>query len=154
MHGAPKEVFTSKNQLMLGLAIWQAMQYTVILFRSILQTRAWICCTLIGQFTSKIGTPLHFAKIVRTFLDEQFPARESPYITWSARSDTRTFFGRLKERFYAAVNSVTPQMLHNTWVEVEYRLDIPRATNGSHVEVHGAVTVGAVSCQHLCVSHI
>ena len=30
----------------------------------------------------------------------------------------------LQERFYAAVNIVTPQMRHNTWVEVEYRLDI------------------------------
>ena len=30
-----------------------------------------------------------------------------------------------QERIYAAVNNVTPQMLHNTWVEVEYRLDIP-----------------------------
>ncbi|KAJ4451541.1 hypothetical protein ANN_03006 [Periplaneta americana] len=40
----------------------------------------------------------------------------------------------LQERIYAAVNNVTPQMLHNTWVEVEYRLDISRVTNGSHVE--------------------
>ena len=42
----------------------------------------------------------------------------------------------LQERIYAAVNEVTPQMLHNTWVEIEYRLDISRATNGSHVEVY------------------
>ena len=28
-------------------------------------------------------------------------------------------------------------MLHNIWVEVEYRLDISRATNGSHVEHYG-----------------
>ena len=39
----------------------------------------------------------------------------------------------LKERIYAAVDNVTPQMLHNTWVEVEYQLGISRATNGSHV---------------------
>ena len=45
----------------------------------------------------------------------------------------------LQERIYAAVNSVTLQMLHNTWVEVEYRLDISRATNGSHVEVYGTL---------------
>ena len=42
----------------------------------------------------------------------------------------------LQERIYAAVNNVTPQMLHNTWVEIDYRLDISRATNGSHVEVY------------------
>ena len=45
-------------------------------------------------------------------------------------------FADLQERIYVAVNNVTSQMLLNTWVEVEYRLDIPRATNGSHVEVY------------------
>ena len=29
------------------------------------------------------------------------------------------------------------QMLHNTWIEIEYRLGISLATNGSHVEVYG-----------------
>ena len=43
----------------------------------------------------------------------------------------------LQERIYAAVNNVTSQMLHNTWVEVEYQLDTSRATNVSHVEVYG-----------------
>ena len=43
----------------------------------------------------------------------------------------------LQERIYAAVNNVTPEMLHNTWVQVEYRSDIFRGTNGSHVEVYG-----------------
>ena len=42
----------------------------------------------------------------------------------------------LQERIYA-VNNVMPQMLHNTWVEVEYRLGISLATNGSHVEIYG-----------------
>ena len=46
------------------------------------------------------------------------------------RTPTRDLAG-LQERIYAAVNNVTPQMLHNTWVEVEYRLDIPRVTNGA-----------------------
>ena len=43
----------------------------------------------------------------------------------------------LQEIIYSAVKNVTRQMLHNTWVEVEYRLDISRAINGSHVDVHG-----------------
>ena len=43
----------------------------------------------------------------------------------------------LEEIIYATVNSVTPQMLHNTWVEVEYMLDISCATNGNNVDVHG-----------------
>ena len=61
------------------------------------QTTWWICCncilhlnSLLKQFTSKMGLHHHFANIVRTFLDEQFPARwigrGSPYITWPARS--------------------------------------------------------------------
>ena len=37
----------------------------------------------------------------------------------------------------AAVTNVTPQMHHNTWVEVVYRLDNSRDTNRSHVEVCG-----------------
>ena len=41
------------------------------------------------------------------------------------------------KRIYDIVNNVIPQMLHNTSVEVEYWLDIPRANNGSHVEVYG-----------------
>ena len=77
-------------------------------------------------------------------------------ITWPARSPDLTPFDffrwgfvkdqvyrtpasdllDLQERIYAAVNNVTPQILHNTWVEVEYRLDISRATNASHLEVH------------------
>ena len=40
------------------------------------------------------GAPPHFADIVRTFLDEQFPARwigrGSPYITWHVRSPDLT----------------------------------------------------------------
>ena len=43
----------------------------------------------------------------------------------------------LQERIYATVNNATPQVLHNTWVEVEYWLEISHATNGSHVEVYG-----------------
>ncbi|KAJ4432019.1 hypothetical protein ANN_20633 [Periplaneta americana] len=101
-----------------------------------------------GAIFQQDGAPPHFANMVRTFLDEQFPARwigrGSPYITWPARSPDLTppdFFlwgfvkdqvyrtpvrdlADLQERIYAAVNNVTPQMLHNTWVEVEYRLDI------------------------------
>ena len=43
------------------------------------------------------------------------------------------YLADLQERIYAAVNNVTSQMRHNTWIEVEYRLDISRATNGNHV---------------------
>jgi hypothetical protein len=35
----------------------------------------------------------------------------------------------------AAIETVTPQMLENTWREIEYRLDILRAMKDAHVEV-------------------
>ena len=44
----------------------------------------------------------------------------------------------LQEIIYAAVNNVTPQALHNTWVKVEYWLDIAHGNSGSHVEVYEA----------------
>ena len=83
-----------------------------------------------GTIYQQDGVPPHFDNIVRTFIDEQFPARwnarGSPYITWPARSIVLTpadFFlwGFVKdqvystsvrdleasqERIYAAVNNV------------------------------------------------
>ena len=32
---------------------------------------------------------------------------------------------------------VTPHILIKTWQELEYRLDICRATTGAHIEVYG-----------------
>jgi hypothetical protein len=32
--------------------------------------------------------------------------------------------------------SVTPLMLDNTWREIQYRLDVLPATNGSHIEMY------------------
>jgi hypothetical protein len=42
----------------------------------------------------------------------------------------------LPARINNAVASVTPQMLENTWREIEYRLGILRATNGAHIEMY------------------
>jgi hypothetical protein len=46
-----------------------------------------------------------------------------------------TSLDELKLRIVAAIETDTPQMLENTWREIEYRLDILRATKGAHVEV-------------------
>ncbi|GIY00423.1 hypothetical protein CEXT_250231 [Caerostris extrusa] len=35
-----------------------------------------------------------------------------------------------------AINSVTPEMLSNTWTKIEYRLDILRVMNSAHIEVN------------------
>lgn len=42
----------------------------------------------------------------------------------------------LKLRICLAIQNVTIDMLRNTWIEVENRLDICRAVNSSHVEVY------------------
>jgi hypothetical protein len=43
----------------------------------------------------------------------------------------------LRQRIIEAVELITPHMLINTWQELEYRLDICRATKGAHTEVYG-----------------
>ncbi|GBM18326.1 hypothetical protein AVEN_106022-1 [Araneus ventricosus] len=42
----------------------------------------------------------------------------------------------MKRRIVTAIQNVTPQMLENTWREIEFRLDVLRATKGSHVQIH------------------
>jgi hypothetical protein len=42
----------------------------------------------------------------------------------------------LKARIRDALSTVAEEMLKKTWREIEYRLDVLRETNGSHVEVY------------------
>jgi len=39
----------------------------------------------------------------------------------------------MKEKYTSA--AITEDMLGNTWREIDYRLDVLRATKGAHVEV-------------------
>jgi glycyl-tRNA synthetase beta subunit len=41
----------------------------------------------------------------------------------------------LRQRIIEIVELITPHMLINTWQELEYRLDICRATTRAHIEV-------------------
>jgi len=67
------------------------------------------------------------------------------YIFNSVQSNTKRFVYRwevrdladLRRRIIEAVELITPHMLINTWQELEYRLDICRATTGAHIEVYG-----------------
>jgi hypothetical protein len=43
----------------------------------------------------------------------------------------------LRQRIIEAVELITPHTLINTWQELEYRLDICRATTGAHIEMYG-----------------
>jgi len=40
----------------------------------------------------------------------------------------------LRERISAAVNSITPDILHSVWLELDYRLDVSRVTGDAHIE--------------------
>ena len=42
----------------------------------------------------------------------------------------------LKARITDAFATITEDMLENTWREIDYRLDVLRATKGEHVEVY------------------
>jgi len=42
----------------------------------------------------------------------------------------------LKARKTDAFATITQDMLENTWREIDYRLDVLRATKGAHVEVY------------------
>jgi hypothetical protein len=46
-----------------------------------------------------------------------------------------TSFDELKLRIVPAIETVTPQMLEDTWREDDYRLDILHARIGAHAEV-------------------
>ena len=42
----------------------------------------------------------------------------------------------LQERITSAIETVTEDMIQKTWQEIEFRLDISRATNGAHIEMY------------------
>ena len=96
--------------------------------------------------------------MVRDFLNETFPSRwigRSGPTPWPSRPPDITllsfFVGYVKDRVYRTpvrdietlqsriINVfaiVNKEILENTWLKIEYRLDILRATNGAYVEVH------------------
>jgi len=42
----------------------------------------------------------------------------------------------LQERITSAIETVTRGMIQKTWQEIEFRLDVSRATNGAHIEMY------------------
>ena len=104
------------------------------------------------------GAPPHYLGEVREYLNTRFPGRwigRAAPIAWPPRSPDLTpldFFlwGFVKDRVFvpplpakvvelrtritAAVAEVTPEMLRSVWQEIDYRWDVCRITNGSHIE--------------------
>ncbi|KFM68198.1 hypothetical protein X975_25037, partial [Stegodyphus mimosarum] len=110
-------------------------------------------------FLQQDGAPPHWGTIVRSSLNDYFTGRwigrGSP-IPWPPRSPNITHLGffllgfvkdniykrrvsnisDLKVRITTAITSLDADMLACTWHEIEYRLDILRATKGAHVDDH------------------
>lgn len=105
------------------------------------------------------GAPPHFSAFVTDTLNEKFGhrwiGRQGP-ICWPPRSPDLTpcdFFlwgyiknivyrekirdlNHLRNRINEAMTTVNKDMLTNVWAELDYRLDICRATNGAHIEIY------------------
>ena len=60
----------------------------------------------------------------------------------------------LKQRITEVIHSVTSDILTRVWEELEYRLDVCRASNGSHIELHWIGTnLGEFSFHLVKMSH-
>jgi hypothetical protein len=109
------------------------------------------------------GGPAQYANIVTEFPDETFPRcwiERGGLKQWPPRSPDLTpldfYFGgggvceanrlhvysvrihniqHLKQRIGEAAASVTPHVLGRVWQEMEYRLDLCRATNEAPIEL-------------------
>ena len=105
------------------------------------------------------GASPHFSCFVTEVLNERFPdawiGRGGP-IPWPPRSPDLSplhFFlwryikntvyaekirniQQLQERITSAVETVTRDMIQKTWHEIEFRLDVSRATNGARIEMY------------------
>jgi len=42
----------------------------------------------------------------------------------------------MQERITSAIETVTRDMIQKTWQEIEFSLDVSRATNGAHIETY------------------
>ncbi|GBM16995.1 hypothetical protein AVEN_67192-1 [Araneus ventricosus] len=106
-----------------------------------------------GVIFQQDGAPPHYGNIVPEFLDTTFPQRwigrgavmawppPSPDITplnfylWGyakqhVYSERINDINHLKQRITDVIHSVTPGVLTRVWEELDYRLDVCRATNG------------------------
>ena len=99
------------------------------------------------------GVPPHFSCFVTDVLNQRFPdawiGKGGP-IPWPPPSpnlsplDLRTLcmlrrlrnIQHLQERITSAIETVTRDMIQKTWQEIEFRLDVSRATNVAHIEMY------------------
>jgi len=105
------------------------------------------------------GAPPHFSCFVTDVLNERFPDAwigKGGQIPWPPRSSDFSpldFFlwgyiknivyaekisniQRLQDRITSAIETVTRDMIQKTWQEIEYCLDVSRATNVTRIEMY------------------
>ena len=114
---------------------------------------------LVSKIFLQDGAPPHWGSHVRRFLDATLPkrwiGRDGP-TPWPPRTPDITpldlfLWGYVKGKVFStpvpditnlkakitdALATVTEDMLENTWREIDYRLDVLRATTAAHVEVY------------------
>ena len=104
------------------------------------------------------GAPPHFSCFATDVLNERFPdawiGRGGP-IPWPHRSADlspldiflwgyiknivfaeKMNIQHLQDRITSAIETITRDMIQKTWQEIEFRLDVSRATNGAHIEMY------------------
>jgi len=54
----------------------------------------------------------------------------------------------LQDRITSAIETVTRDMIQKTWLEIEFRLDVSRATNGAHIEMYWGKSKTLNFCEH------
>jgi hypothetical protein len=112
-----------------------------------------------GLIFQQDGAPPRFSSIVHTALNERFPGRwigAGGPINWPPRSSDVTpmdlfFWGYIKgivyserveslpdfrRRITAAIAAVSVDVVSRVWGEVEFRFNVYRAVNGTHIELH------------------
>ncbi|GBN86725.1 hypothetical protein AVEN_87035-1 [Araneus ventricosus] len=94
------------------------------------------------------GSVLHRKGAGRPSTSQENVDRIQETFTHSPRKSTRrdcqehcvqdpcALLDELKSRNVTAIQNVTPQILENTWREIEFRLDVLRDTKGSHVQIN------------------
>jgi hypothetical protein len=88
------------------------------------------------------GAPPHYLEAVREYLNTRFSPDLTPldFVFWGLVKDRvyvpplPTNVAELRTRITAAVAEVTPEMLRRVWQETDYRWNVCRITNGSHIE--------------------
>jgi hypothetical protein len=54
----------------------------------------------------------------------------------SAYSEKIRNIQHLQERITSAIENITRDVIQKTWQEIEFSLDVSRATNGAHIEMY------------------